>query len=401
MTNFLKKLYNIFSPFFLGIYSFAIYIFKYRKYRAVPLLKKGIVDNRNQFIISHPQYTSIFERLIKAYYCGKKNQETTDKPYRVGKLWQNLLDIRFDKLSTALGDRDISAVKALLENFHREKCTEGAGGAFDDYIKMRKDPLYKYQFINTWYNYYHKYMEISNNDEELRYPLVGNPAGLYYNEQVIPLDALRYYYYATEINSLLKNINNPVICEIGGGVGGQAYAILTTCNNRAKYILLDIPEILLLASYFLMATLSEKKFLLYGENPLNSETIEQYDTILMPNFVLPQLADQSVDLFFNACSFSEMDKVTVEEYLNQIERIGRKYFMHINHNIPFILQDAEGNKITNLKADQIIPAPAQFKRVYKHPRVFARLEDKLFYYYHKAGHFAFLYERIKPLKSKK
>jgi putative sugar O-methyltransferase len=401
MANFLKKLYDLFSPFLLGIYSFARYIFKYRKYRAMPLLRNGCKDHRNHFIISHPQYTSIFERLIKAYYCGKKDQESIDKPYMVGKLWQNLLDIRFDKLSTALSERDISAVKAILENFHREKCAEGAGAAFDDYHKMKKNPLYKYQFINTWYSYYHKCMEISDNDEELQFPLAGNPAGLYHNGQVIPLDSLRYYYYATEINSLLRNINNPVICEIGGGVGGQAYTILKTCNNRAKYILLDIPEILLLASYFLMVTLSEEKFLLYGESPFNSKAIEKFDIILMPNFVLPQLEDQSVDLFFNACSFSEMDKVTVEEYLHQIERICKEYFMHINHNIPFVLHDDEGNKITNLKADQIIPEPTHFKRVYKHPRVFARLEDKLFYYYHKAGHFAFLYERIKPLNNKK
>lgn len=401
MTNFLKKLYDLFSPFLLGIYSFAIYIFKYRKYRAMPLLKKGVVDNRNQLIISHPQYKTIFNRLSEAYYCAKKEQETVEKPYKVGKLWQNLLDIRFNKLSSALSDRDISAVKAILENFHREKCAEGAGAAFDDYYKMRKNPLYKYQFINTWYNYYHKYKEISNKDEELRYPLVGNPAGLYHNGQVIPLDALRYYYYAAEINSLLKNINNPVICEIGGGVGGQAYTIVTTCDYRAKYIILDIPEILLLSSYFLMTSLPDKKFLLHGESPFNSEAIEQHDIILMPNFVLPRLADQAVDLFFNACSFSEMDKITVKEYLSQIERISRKYFFHINHNIPFILHDDEGNEITNMKADQIIPDASHFKRIYKHPRVFARLEDRLFYFYHKAGHFAFLYERINPAEVKK
>ena len=68
--------------------------------------------------------------------------------------------------------------------------------------------------------------------------------------------------------------------------------------------------------------------------------------------------------------------------------------MHINHNVKYVWYDNDGKEILNMSANQIRPDPGRFKKIYQHPRVFARLNDKLFYYYHKAGHFAFLYERI-------
>lgn len=195
-------------------------------------------------------------------------------------------------------------------------------------------------------------------------------------------------------------MKNPIICEIGGGLGGQAYKILSNSDRDLTYILLDIPEMLVISSYFLMAALPEKRFLLYGEGPLDSSKLDQYDVIIMPNFMLPLLGDETVDLFFNACSFSEMDSVTVKEYIRQIERICRKYFMHINHNAKFVWYD-NGKEIVNMTGSEIRPDPVRFKKIYQHPRLFALLEDKLFYYYQKVGHFAFLYERIRPPRAKR
>ena len=143
-----------------------------------------------------------------------------------------------------------------------------------------------------------------------------------------------------------------------------------------------------------MVAFPDKRFLLYGENAKDNMNLDQYDIILMPNFVLPKLSDETVDLFFNESSFSEMNRETTEEYVCQIERISRKYFMHINHDAKFLWNE-NGKKLENLPGSQINPDPSRFKRIYKHPRLFARLEDKVFYYSNKADHFAFLYERIK------
>jgi len=231
--------------------------------------------------------------------------------------------------------------------------------------------------------------------------MLGNPVGLYHDGQIIPIDAIRYHYHATQILSLLRDVSNPVICEIGGGLGGQAYKVLSNSDRPITYILLDIPEMLVISSYFLMAALPEKKVLLYGESPLDSGKLDQYDIILMPNFMLPQLGDETVDLFFNSASFSEMDSVTVEEYIHQIERICRRYLMHVNHNQKFVWHN-HGKETHNMPSTQIRPAPGRFKRIYQYPELLllAREEDKSLYYYYKSVYFAFLYERLRPVVKK-
>ena len=101
----------------------------------------------------------------------------------------------------------------------------------------------------------------------------------------------------------------------------------------------------------------------------------------------------TVDLFFNVNSFSEMKKETVEEYVREIQTITRRYFMHINHNVRLRWSGGEGKEEENMIADEILPSSEAFKRVYKHPRLFSRLEDEIFYLVGKGRHFAFLYER--------
>lgn len=233
----------------------------------------------------------------------------------------------------------------------------------------------------------------------LTYPPIGNPLGLYHNRQVIPIDAIRYHYYAIEILSLLRNVNNPVICEIGGGLGGQAYTVQSSqgSDKHVTYIIIDLPEMLITSTYFLMASLPEKKFLLYGEEELMDVQgkLDQYDIILMPNFMLPQLGDKTVDLFFNSFSFSEMNSITVKEYLRQIERICRIYLMHVNHSAKFVWYE-NGKKYVNLPANQVIPDPKRFKKIYQRNHRFGRLKSILLGFYLKGTKpFVFLYERIK------
>ena len=49
----------------------------------------------------------------------------------------------------------------------------------------------------------------------------GNPA-----DTPITMEAVRYHYWARRIFSLLGHPQRPVICEIGGGLGGQAFKVL-------------------------------------------------------------------------------------------------------------------------------------------------------------------------------
>jgi len=393
--------YRLLNPIIGSIilfnYSYTIsvivtYIAKNRKFKAMPCVKKGFEDHRSEVTIDNAEYMTIFKRLADAYNKAKTDQENTDQPYRVGVKWQQEIDSHSRDLIAALRGKDTMKLQALLENFHRERISLGLQGN-SEYANIKR-PLYKYLFVNTWYKFYNIYEELVSSRPRLTYPMVGNPAGLYHDEQVIPLQAIRFHYSATEILTLLEDANNPVVCEIGGGLGGQAHAVLSNSHRDITCILLDIPEVLAVASYFLMAALPEKKVLLYGEELLDSNKLEQYDIVLMPNFALPQLGDKTVDLFFNSSSFSEMDSATVEEYLRQIERICKRYFMHINHNTKFVWYD-QGKETVNMPCTQVRPDPERFKKIYQHSWLLTTFAEEI--HYKGTGFLAFLYERRRPV----
>lgn len=380
---------------FTSIYSLVVYLFKYRKFNAIPALKKGFEEHRIQ--PNDAAYMDIFKRLIGAYNKAKSFQSGVEKPYKVGYIWQEVLDNCFVELAISLRSGDIGKLQPLLENFDRESFSFQLGGS-TDFHAMSKNPLYKYQFVNTWYKCLELYKEVVDEPHQLTYPLTGNTAGLYYNGQVIPIDAIRYHYYSSQVLSLLRDVKNPVICEIGAGLGGQAYKVVSNADHHITYIVMDIPEVLVLSSYFLMASLPNKKFLLYGEAPLECGKLGDYDVIMMPNYMLPQLEDGTVDLFYNAASFSEMDNTTVEEYIQQIGRICRKYLLHVNHNQQFTWEH-QGRAGANLPSTSVKPDPRLFKRLYKFVDSFilTREEDKIVYsyFYNDAKYFVSLYEKLK------
>lgn len=368
------------------------YLTENRKFKAMPSVKRGFEDHRSEVATANGQYMTLFRRLTDAYIKAKAEQENIEQPYRVGVMWQREIDGACVDLVTALRSEDTMKLQALLENFHRERIGLGLQG-MAEWANMKK-PLYKYLFVNTWYKFYNLYEQLVGSRPKLTYPMVGNPAGLYHDGQVIPFHAIRFHYSAAEILSLLEDANNPVVCEIGSGLGGQAHAVLSNSPRALTYILIDLPEVLIVASYFLMAALPEKRFLLYGEERLDSNKLEQYDVILIPNFVLPQLGHETVDLFFNNSSFTEMDSETVKEYLRQIERICRRYFMHINHNTKYTWHE-DGKETVNMPCTQVIPDPERFKKVYQHPWLLTSPAEEL--YYKGTGFQAFLYERRSPV----
>jgi len=359
----------------------------------VKKLESGFQNQQYNFEFRGKKYNSILERICKSYIKAKKDQLSIASPYQVGIWYQKTIDRRFKTLVDALNERNIERLKEILENFQRSELMGGMGTSADEYLQAKRNRIYKYRYINRWCNYYDKLTDITNGPPRLSYSLAGNPAGLLIDGSVIHPESIRFHYTSVEICSLLYGIEKPVICEIGNGAGGQAYKVISDFNESLTYVLMDIPEVLVFASYFLMVNFPTKKTLLYGEDDFVKETTENYEIILQPNFVLPDIETHSVDLFLNDCSFSEMESDTVAEYLCQIERSCRKYFMHINHTGRYNW-NYKGKHTQNLPATEIVPDKKSYKRVYQHYRVFRDRPEKIFYFLMKAQHFTFLYEKI-------
>jgi hypothetical protein len=72
--------------------------------------------------------------------------------------------------------------------------------------------------------------------------------------------------------------------------------------------------------------------LLYGEvETLNAQSLAKSRLVLMPSFVIEELADASVSLTFNSYSLAEMDPQTIRHYAGEISRVTQTSIFHINH----------------------------------------------------------------------
>ncbi|MFQ5787727.1 MAG: putative sugar O-methyltransferase [Thermodesulfobacteriota bacterium] len=291
------------------------------------------------------------------------------------------------ELIQAINSEDFVSLNSLLSNFHRLPFSHATGGGFGDYNAYRKHPLlYRYLFSYQWHKYRKTYLDSSYDLNEIDWPSVGNPVGMQVNGHVWSADVFRYYYYANQFLELFGEKEHPVICEIGCGFGAVTYA---TLKKRKA-----IPESLIVSSYFLMTNFPNKKTLLFGEEDIGSINLEGFDMIFIPTYAIETLDDKTVDLFFNSNSFSEMKASSAKKYLDEIERICKKYFLHVNHTAEFTWKDENENEITNIKSTDLVPDKEFFRKKYQKKRIFSSVRDEIFYLQYKAEHFAFFYERI-------
>jgi hypothetical protein len=209
------------------------------------------------------------------------------------------------------------------------------------------------------------------NPAELTLPPIGNPWGVAIDGIVIAPKALRYHLLATQIKEITRGTRRPVVAEIGAGYGGTAHYLLRG-TEHLTYIDFDLPEVLTIAAYYLSRTLPHRKILLWKPGiQINNTTLVENDVILLPNWMLPNLPDNSVDLFLNTFSLSEMPFEVIAEYIRNIERTCRGYFLYNN-------MDREG--VLNRGHERVpcskYPIPTEhFKQLYKRYDTFQRLHS--------------------------
>lgn len=113
----------------------------------------------------------------------------------------------------------------------------------------------------------------------------------------------------------LEEVISPIILEIGGGYGSLTHHLYSLIP-QARFVIVDLPETLLFsASYLSLIHGDERVLLVENEQAISLEDIGNYTFILVPNFLLPSLADLKFDLSINVESFQEMTSDQVSEYL--------------------------------------------------------------------------------------
>lgn len=160
-------------------------------------------------------------------------------------------------------------------------------------------------------------------------PRVGNPYGALINDVLISADHPRHDYYALKLAELARVAasKRPVVLEVGGGYGGLCLQFHRRVTGGV-FINCDLPESLYLAYYFLRRGTDKKIVWAIDAMPSFDEGA---DIILVPAQRREIIAGP-VDIVFNANSFSEMERKTMEEYMRLLHRLLPTYFLHQNSN---------------------------------------------------------------------
>tara|TARA_B100000795_G_scaffold65500_1_gene44545 strand:- start:6820 stop:7905 length:1086 start_codon:yes stop_codon:yes gene_type:complete len=151
---------------------------------------------------------------------------------------------------------------------------------------------------------------------------VGNPK--YYNIGGVDLNhhEISMFYSFNKISSYIKS-EYKIVCEIGGGFGSLASKLKKKHDNLC-IIIIDLPEAIILQSYYLLKLYPEKKFCFYNDFiKLTPEELRKnnYDFIIIPPWAKQKIINLfKIDYFINTHSFQEIDKEIVNDYFKFIHK---------------------------------------------------------------------------------
>ena len=271
----------------------------------------------------------LIKQLHRAYRDALEGYAEASEPYQPGKNWKGVFRNSRKEFYSMIESDNIAGLTEQLNHFCRNSLSTYIMGGKERYERFKKSG------VPEWLEHNFKVWAYSVGEktmlEEAEMPPIGNPYGFDIEGILINSNCFPNHYRAHFIAQLVRESRNPVIAEIGGGFGGFAYYLINRGENLT-YINFDLPENLIVSSYYLSMAFPDFN-ILYYQSPdqiLDEQLLNEYDILLMPNYMLPKLDDHSVDCFINTISFSEMEIGTVREYFRQMERIGKKYVYHEN-----------------------------------------------------------------------
>jgi putative sugar O-methyltransferase len=147
-------------------------------------------------------------------------------------------------------------------------------------------------------------------------------------------------FHALVVNDLIKSISfnateKSVILDIGSGYGGLS-RILHYYTPNSCHILLDLPETLILTSYFIKYNFPKAKIALLDDIVDKFENFDrltqEYDFIIIPPSILTHIKEKSIDLVINTASMGFMQKEYLDYYLTHTDRVLKDggYFYSLN-----------------------------------------------------------------------
>jgi len=302
----------------------------------------------------------LLSRIQDFYQTMKSQQRHQPDIYQPGGEWETHVERRMTHYA-AFYERSTDKLAHLLGNFWRNELgvLVKQYASFDDLsgdqaARLRYAQLMAHDLM-IWTNL--SVGELS----DVAIPEVGHPWGYLWNGTLIGSKALRYHILATQIRQITEDRKIPIVAEIGGGYAGMAYFLMRGSEPR-KYIGFDLPETLVVAAYYLSSCAPHRRVYMHKGDRIDWDSIlKEYDVILMPNWCIETLPPDSVDVFVNTFSLSEMPYAVIKKYLEEIAKSCRGYFLHNNMDRAGVVN--EGHERT--PASMYPFPPSAFKLLYK------------------------------------
>ncbi len=275
------------------------------------------------------EQVAITTRLMDAFLLAQECATKVCQLYQVGKNWGGVLKSTRGDLYDITERRDAPALAKALGNFCRNGLSESIMGgerAYHSFLASKHDSWMQHN-LEVWM----ALLDGKADLEDAAMPPIGNPYGYDVEGSIINWNSFPNHARAYRCATLLEGVERPVVAEIGGGFGGFAYNLLKR-SPGVTYVDFDLPENLIIASYYLSMAFPDRRILLYDspDMVLDAKLLREYDAVMMPNFMLPKLVDRAADMLINTISFSEMEYSTIEEYFQQVDRVSGRYFYHEN-----------------------------------------------------------------------
>ena len=298
---------------------------------------QSVVDGYTSRITDSIDDTALLKRICAAYKPALANASSPGL-YRPTGWWEEVRRSNLGPVMRALAAEDTVALQEMYRNFFRDACSAGLLiRAIDTSVANQchfilGDALYR---VDHW-------QEMVGDDfilADLQVPEIGNPFGVRIDGTFVRGGSEYQHYCAERVFRLVPDGAGRV-AEIGGGYGGAAFYLLRD-HSAVRYVNFDLPETIALNSYYLVKTLPQRSFVLYGEEASSDPAARKFDVALMPAQELRSLAPKSIDVTFSSHAISDLSTDALCEYLQQICRITAGHFLYIGNA-------AAGAKLTTL-----------------------------------------------------
>lgn len=284
-----------------------------------------------KFLEPDPADAPLIERIFTAYEKASSQQENVDARFQPSVMWQNIFRRSFPDIAESLPGRDLNRFHRFLANFGSWPEPTGIEESWlirqsstDENTKLHLQQKIMAPLIRWWLRLESQGLDLS----ALEIPRHGNFGGTRVNGHVISPGSVFSQIYGRMLAGFV-DVERPILAELGGGFGRLFY-FLSQHLNQYCYAGFDLPETLCCASYYLLKSFPEKRFLLYGEGEWDANSLNEYDFILMPAFEITKLPDDGVDLFINENSLGNIEATACRNYIAEICRCS-KSFWHRNH----------------------------------------------------------------------